>query len=1033
MKKRLFAFLTVFCLSVTLCSDVTFASMEDEAVEQATVWKSSDYLDVDRSVTENNPWSVETTNNIDLTWQQVTSTDETRADFALFPKMPDGVTPTTGYISTGAYSAEGMYIKNGVNAAVNGKYMIAGGAWTNNGEKNASNAKIAKVFTVPKDGVIEINAAPTMGDGSGDRIIIRRALADWEKENRFYIEKNGVSLWAASGTSSEDESEYSFLTFDTQKIWVNKGEKLYFVFSPRSYASRSSQAVMWDPVVGYIADEPEPDDGSYLSSEYLDPSSYHAKNPWSAESDNSLTYDWIEETNKDAGIYSLKGFKFENGGDTDTTVAEKGFFGKQKGEGGGYIYGAHGYQGSVMPKHMVPFRVWCIDNAADFERSAWRSVAKVFTAPADGLVTLSAESVLDGFEGCIVTNTLLTDEYRDGGTVKVMLASLGASEPTEIWSADAARGANGYAERDGVGYIDFEPRKIAVNAGDKIYFVLKGRAWGNRTAGAVGWDPMVTYDLKEDISLLGEYDGDMVRIRTDVPEMSLAGVTKSDVILVGSRAYVDYFEGGNSEIALKPFYLKPGTHYSVAVKNIDYNGSIIVGTVDFDTPEDDDLCYVSSEYIKPENGAAAADNPWSVEVNATGEWERFDDLVTPWENTVEKVGTHATGFENGGDNTIGSGTVAYEYEYTKRTNVISESQQLGGMTVSGAYMIPGRWARSNGDGVCPKVAKAFTVPEDGVVKIVSLNRLTGERGILTNGYVGENAKDGAVCDVGIMQAGKPSVESVWARQAASKKTSSTVIDDENKTTSLVFDDLYVSVKKGDKIYFQVYRNNDWFSWEPSGVAWDPWIIYTGKSVKISEESRDKAGMIYPTDHIFELTLTNAPLEPIDASKIKIKDGSGKAKITGFEQKGTQVTFSIDGLAENCSYEILIENVAFALKQDGDFYRSDIAFGFSTAGVLSLGSKIDVSGGLKEGDNTVEARVICSGTNIPEDESVIMIAAVMNADESVACVYTNTVPLTGRETVVNCSVQLLKGQFIRAWVAESLNNIKPLSDEIVDIR
>ena len=64
---------------------------------------------------------------------------------------------------------------------------------------------------------------------------------------------------------------------------------------------------------------------------------------------------------------------------------------------------------------------------------------------------------------------------------------------------------------------------------------------------------------------------------------------------------------------------------------------------------------------------------------------------------------------------------------------------------------------------------------------------------------------------------------------------------------------------------------------------------------------------------------------------------------------------------------------------------------------------------------------------------MVIAAVMNADESVSCVYTNTVPLSGRETDVSCEVQVSDGQFVRAWAVESLENINPISGVITDIK
>ena len=67
MKKRLFAGALAFCLGFTTFSYVAFAETGSENAEETIVWKSSDYLNPDSPVTENNPWSVESTNNVNKT------------------------------------------------------------------------------------------------------------------------------------------------------------------------------------------------------------------------------------------------------------------------------------------------------------------------------------------------------------------------------------------------------------------------------------------------------------------------------------------------------------------------------------------------------------------------------------------------------------------------------------------------------------------------------------------------------------------------------------------------------------------------------------------------------------------------------------------------------------------------------------------------------------------------------------------------------------------------------------------------------
>ena len=107
MKRRLFAAALAFCLILTTFSYTVLAEQDSgNANNETVVWKSSEYLNPDNPVAENNPWSVESTNNVDKTWQTVTNTSKKEKDEdgntteALFPTMPDGKTPNTGYITS---------------------------------------------------------------------------------------------------------------------------------------------------------------------------------------------------------------------------------------------------------------------------------------------------------------------------------------------------------------------------------------------------------------------------------------------------------------------------------------------------------------------------------------------------------------------------------------------------------------------------------------------------------------------------------------------------------------------------------------------------------------------------------------------------------------------------------------------------------------------------------------------------------------------------------------------------------------------
>lgn len=243
MKHRLTAIILIVCLSFVAFPYIIFAEPDVEAKE-TTVWKSSDYLNPDSPVTENNPWSVESTNNADGTWQQVTNTVKTEDEKPLFPTMPDGQQPTTGYISTGNYS--GNWGNEGVNMAVSGKYMIPGCFWTGmdgDAPKSTEN-KIAKVFTAPKTGKIRISAV-------GGEILSNHIT--WAEDTMGWVvsKSDGTEIWKKVYSDRVEGSSYDTVTFDNQFIDVTEGEKIYFILQPQKWAIRAEQACIWDPVVEY--------------------------------------------------------------------------------------------------------------------------------------------------------------------------------------------------------------------------------------------------------------------------------------------------------------------------------------------------------------------------------------------------------------------------------------------------------------------------------------------------------------------------------------------------------------------------------------------------------------------------------------------------------------------------------------------------------------------------------------------------------------------------------------------------------------
>jgi len=473
--KKLLSLVLAICLIGTMFTFPVVANAETEV----TSWKSSDYLNPDSPVTENNPWSVESQNNTEGVWAVVTGTTQSNTAQALFPKMADGVTPTTGYIVTGT-DASGEWGQKGTDAAVNGKYMIAAG-FDNNGTYAATPAKIAKVFTAPKTGKIRISADSVMyASTSESRIISTAAFASWDDETaraKLYWEihrADGTSIWKKDGntllTSSDSSSNaYKYTTTEEQFIEVTAGEKIYFTFQPNKWMARANAACMWDPVVGYVNVVTDTD--RFVSSKYLTVGTYYQNNPWSLESTNtgSKAYETFDSTNVVIDDKPL--FPTMPDGNVPTTAYVRN---------GNANWGNQGFNMAVNGKYMIPACIWT-GTTGDGVKTASGKMAKVFTAPKAGKIKISAGAT-NGFD-------------TEGKILAVTFADASGQNWNIIKGSETLATVNG-ASRVSAGSYD----TLAINdvitdvaAGDKIYFEFAPAAWALRANQAFMWDPVVQY------------------------------------------------------------------------------------------------------------------------------------------------------------------------------------------------------------------------------------------------------------------------------------------------------------------------------------------------------------------------------------------------------------------------------------------------------------------------------------------------------------------------------------------------------------
>ena len=440
---------------------------------ETTIWKSSDYLNPDSPVVENNPWSVEVTNNAEGVWQLVTGTTMTESAQPLFPMMPDGQQPTTGYISTGNYS--GNWGNEGVNMAVNGKYMVPGSFWTgaSGDDIKSLDVKIAKVFTVPKTGKIRISAV-------GGKILSNHIT--WAEETMGWVvsKSDGTEIWKKVFSDRVEGSSCDTVAFDDQFIDVTEGEKIYFILQPQKWAIRAEQACIWDPVISYAKEII--DTGSYLSSEYLDPeSTFAGTNPWPVESTNNAASVWepvggTTMTPTDAEFHL---FPEMPDGVTPTT----GYISTGNYSGS---WGNEGVNAAVNGKYMIAGAFWT--SGDDSKKAVGVKIAKVFTVPEDGIIRIDAGAVMgEETEGLIIPSKV--DESWENE-----IAWSVEKNKKELWRETGEARRLGQSSYDS---IRFHSLYEKVYAGEKIYFVFSPRKWALRDGQSCIWDPRVTYIGKE--------------------------------------------------------------------------------------------------------------------------------------------------------------------------------------------------------------------------------------------------------------------------------------------------------------------------------------------------------------------------------------------------------------------------------------------------------------------------------------------------------------------------------------------------------
>lgn len=658
-------------------------------------------------------------------------------------------------------------------------------------------------------------------------------------------------------------------------------------------------------------------------------------------------------------------------------------------------------QGDILGK-------WWIRPAAN----ANRRVAKVFTVPRSGQITLSA--IDESGDANIYARAL--DGAKMGPVLYIMKENADG-EYDELWKNEVV--FDGSTDKKQLKTISFEDISLEAEAGEKIWFIVSAEQSDNIQMKYVYWNPVVTYSYVPETIFPEERSA----VSKDT-EFSLAfpdeleALTKENISITAESGSptVKTFVHDKNTVFMTFDGLKGETAYTVTVSGIRIQGSEEVHKYTFE---------FTTEYIF-EYPVYNSLDAWPETLSSDA--MKNDDTLWQWlyrntltKDTVTPYVPYSLTAQNNTNIYVPPVLNDGEYDYTyvgekgETSRVYCDSQDNAYMrNALGKY-----WSRlSVATGSEPKqdadneIVKQFTAPESGKVSLTCYDMNKNPR--IYNRKLTSDNPYGAVVKI-IKKASESDGEDTLLWKHEFKYTSQTV--PECGVAVLDFENIETDVSKGEKIWFVISGELGQSSYAKQ-VFWTPVVAYTQIiPTLVSCDPLNNAEDIVP-NYVHRLTFDRS-IELPTADDIEISGGAAVKEV--YVENGNTLCIVYDKLSSYTKYDVRLKNinVEYVTEPNENIYE----YSFTTGSFVEFGD-IEISGGvLKDGENTVSVFINnAEGSAKPYHAvlAVFICQGTLSEYEVISAKYVCRDDITENDSLsLNFDLEQKEGCFVKAVLAESL--------------
>ncbi len=1028
MKKTISILLSLILMFSSVVSTVVFAG---DTVEFDEVYNSAVSLEaaLNAGETSNGQWSFMNRNQlVDANKTTFTAFVAINADRAHLMALP-AADNTYNYSYKGNSSTDkilSMFCTSQTGNQNSGNMLslhwMRTAHW--NATHNQASNSIAKVFTAPKSGKIQISAV----DADGNAKIYGKRVASTETSGaQLYIEKTSASSEpAVTKESSIYNYKFTFdsvssavteatsIAFEPITIDISEGEKLWFIVNAADTVGGNAKFVHWHPVVSYIKE----------ATPSL-PTVFKASEAWSETTSGNTYWKW-EQYDLDSS-YAWK--------ELNGAIASQSAFGTpltatttdERISGNAWKNNSSWERAGVGQYWLIPR----VQASGDVSRRAEYAVSRTFTAPAEGNIKITTEDgkIYGGSKQDATNNktafvriTKNGSSIWDGGQIpytKIVIQEMNFSElTTTVAQGDVIRFEvyNGEDNDQGYGKSVYWAPVITYYTPDSGSEGDGGEGDGGEGDGGEGessvYAPSST--LPSDLSAVGKDE-----VFTLTFDNTLEAMTSSDIEIVGGvkQAAVNNFNQTSDAISFAFSDLEPSTTYTVNISNLIASGTTNVCNYSFNFTTKDFLVVPIYDSDAAWNETSNTDTVWA--------WLYRNTLTMDTINPYVKYTLTAQNTTNIYVAPIKGSDGKYDYSHEGATG---ETSRVFCDSQTNAYMrnALGRyWARlSVGTSSEPlqhvknEIVKEFTAPETGKVKIYAKD-MDGNSKIY-NRKITENNKLGAV--VKILRKTDSEDVSLWSYEFdySSKSIPSKGVAECELTP------FEIDVKKGEKIWFVISGELGGSAYAKQ-VFFRPVVEYLNIVPNVTATNPSNGENDVPLNFEHIITYDHYIQVP-DIANVEINNSATVSSVTrGSDEKTLKVTFA--NLKPVTKYTVKIKGIreASIVEENSLVYE----YSFTTAQTVNYeGIKLGGSetGTLVNGSN--EFSVVINNTQTATPFKATMLVAVCNGTEDNYTI--ESVHYARREdilanTSLNSSVNIADktGRFVKVLVLESSASAKAL--------